>query len=80
MTNIFKTPEKVELRDRLQKIGIQVLEANGWTVERAVGMGKASVRRITKGGEAAPRVDQNITRPLYRLPSQAEGSRVGDAR
>jgi hypothetical protein len=51
MTNIFKTPEKVELRNRLHKIGVQVLEAEGWTVERVVGMGKASVRQITKGSK-----------------------------
>lgn len=50
MTNIFKTAKKVERKGRLFEIGLQTLEEAGWTVSRAPGMGKASVRRITKDG------------------------------
>ena len=49
MTNIFKTAEKVERKDRLFEIGVETLESQGWTVERSPGLGKASVRRIRKG-------------------------------
>lgn len=52
MTNIFKTPEKVERKKRLVEIGIETLQQQGWTVSRVEGVGKSSVRRITKGGES----------------------------
>ncbi|HEY0703111.1 MAG TPA: hypothetical protein VGD60_10115 [Candidatus Acidoferrales bacterium] len=51
MTNIFKTPEKVETRDRLFRIGLDVLRDQGWQVEKKPGLGKSSVRQITKGGK-----------------------------
>ena len=50
MTNVFKTVEKVERKDRLFEIGVQTLQKQGWTISREKGLGKASVRRITKEG------------------------------
>lgn len=50
MTNV-STPHKVSMRTRLFQIAQEVLEADGWKVERATGMGKGSVRRITRGSQ-----------------------------
>lgn len=50
MTNILATPEKGPRRDRLFQIGLQTLLQQGWKVERIPGIGKSSVRRISKGG------------------------------
>lgn len=52
MTNIFGSPQKVLLRDRLKEIGVQALEREGWTVTRIPGSGKASLRRISRGSES----------------------------
>lgn len=52
MTNVYATPEKVSTKARLFQIGVETLEGRGWTVERIPKMGKASVRRITKGKES----------------------------
>ena len=52
MTNVFATPEKVTRRDRLFQIGIETLQQEGWKVEKIPGLGKSSVRRITKGGNS----------------------------
>lgn len=51
MTNVFGTPEKAPRRDRLFQIGLKTLGEHGWNVERIPGIGKSSVRRITKGGK-----------------------------
>ncbi|HZR29907.1 MAG TPA: hypothetical protein VFA71_14105, partial [Terriglobales bacterium] len=51
MTDIFKTPEKLSRKDMLFRIGIETLQQEGWKVERIPGIGKSSVRRITKGGK-----------------------------
>jgi hypothetical protein len=51
MGNIFKTEAKIERKDELFQIGIETLERDGWIVSRATGLGKASVRRITKGSQ-----------------------------
>jgi hypothetical protein len=48
MTNV-KTPEKNELRDRLWEAALSALKQQGWSVERVLGSGKSSMRRITKG-------------------------------
>ncbi|AMY03261.1 hypothetical protein AB0V79_09060 [Mesorhizobium ciceri] len=48
MTNIFQTPEKGATKGLLFQAGIDVLQQNGWSVEKA-GLGKSSVRKITKG-------------------------------
>ena len=50
MTNV-STPKKTNLRSRLFQIGQEVLEKDGWKVERVAGLGKGSVRRITRGKE-----------------------------
>lgn len=50
MTNVYATPEKVGTKNRLFKIGLETLQQQGWTVERVLGSGKSSVRRITKDG------------------------------
>src|SRR5712664_1558441 len=51
MTNVNLTPEKGSLRDTLFQFGIETLQQHGWSVERIPGIGKSSVRRITKGGK-----------------------------
>jgi hypothetical protein len=51
MTNVYSTPEKVSLKRRLFSIGVEVLEREGYKVEREYGSGKASVRRVTKNGK-----------------------------
>jgi len=50
MTNIYRVPEKKPMRDRLFEIGLETLHKQGWKVERIPGIGKSSVRRITKSG------------------------------
>jgi hypothetical protein len=52
MTDIFKTPEKRDRKKRLFQIGVQTLQKQGWAVTREKGLGKSSVRRITKDGES----------------------------
>jgi len=52
MTNVFKVPEKHHRKKRLFQIGIETLQKQGWTVTREKGLGKSSVRRITKNGES----------------------------
>jgi hypothetical protein len=52
MTNVYATPEKVSMRERLFQIGLETLRQEGWKVERIPGIGKSSVRRITKGGKS----------------------------
>ena len=52
MTNVFATPEKRPLRDKLFQIGLETLQKQGYKVERIRGVGKSSVRQITKGGKA----------------------------
>jgi hypothetical protein len=49
MTNVYATPEKVTMKAALFGAAVSALEKNGWKVERVVGSGKSSVRRITKG-------------------------------
>jgi hypothetical protein len=51
MTNINKTPDKAPRRSRLFQIGLDSLRREGWTVERIPGIGKSSVRRMSKNGE-----------------------------
>src|SRR5262245_17201931 len=52
MTNIFNSPKKHERKKRLFQIGVEVLEAQGWTVAKEKGLGKSSVRRISKAGDS----------------------------
>lgn len=52
MTNVYGSPEKVAMKTRLLRIAIEVLQRDGWKVEREPRSGKSSVRRITKGGES----------------------------
>lgn len=52
MTNVFGTPEKGPMRNRLFQIGLETLHQQGWKVERIPRIGKSSVRRITKGGKS----------------------------
>lgn len=49
MANIFKTEAKVVRKGELFRAGVETLQRDGWSVNRAPGMGKASVRRIKKG-------------------------------
>jgi hypothetical protein len=53
MTNIFKTTEKRDRKKQLFRIGIETLQKHGWTVTREKGLGKSSVRRITRNGESS---------------------------
>jgi hypothetical protein len=50
VTNIYKTPEKKEIRDRLFNAALRALREQGWTTSRVVGAGRSSVRRIAKDG------------------------------
>lgn len=52
MTNIFKTPEKHGRKKRLFQIGLETLQRQGWAVKKEIGVGKSSVRRITRNGES----------------------------
>jgi hypothetical protein len=52
MTDIFKDPEKHRRKKLLFHLGVQTLQKQGWTVEREKGLGKSSVRRITKNGDS----------------------------
>lgn len=52
MTNVYSTPEKVARKERLFEVGLNTLQKEGWDVERIPGLGKSSVRRITKGGKS----------------------------
>jgi len=52
MTDVYGSDEKIERRTRLFQVGVETLQNGGWTVERVQGNGKASVRRITKGGKS----------------------------
>jgi hypothetical protein len=49
MTNIFNNPEKPERKSFLYQLAVETLEKNGWKVERVIGSGKSSLRRIVKG-------------------------------
>jgi hypothetical protein len=52
MTNVYGSPEKVEIKAQLFDAAVSALENAGWKVERIPGSGKSSVRRITKGKES----------------------------
>lgn len=52
MGNVYGNPRKAPLKERLFVIGLATLEQQGWKVERIPGLGKSSVRRITKGGKS----------------------------
>lgn len=52
MTNIFKDEWKRWRKRRLFQIGVELLESQGWRVTKERGLGKASVRRITRGAES----------------------------
>jgi hypothetical protein len=52
MTNIFKDDSKRWRKLRLFQIGVESLESQGWRVTKERGLGKASVRRISKGSES----------------------------
>ena len=73
MTNIFKTPEKVERKERLFEIGVQTLQGNGWTVTRESGLHKASVRRITKNGKSLLVSIRTTQDQWIAFPAKANG-------
>jgi hypothetical protein len=52
MTNVFVTPDKGPRKTQLFRIGIEALRKQGWDVERIPGIGKSSVRRISKAGRS----------------------------
>jgi hypothetical protein len=52
MTNVWKRPEKADIRRRLFQIAEETLKNNGWEVEKIPRFGKSSVRRIRKGTES----------------------------
>ncbi len=65
MTDVFKTPEKKPLKDRLFAIGLEALRSQGWAIERIPGEGKASVRLISKSGEKSRRVSIRTTQDQW---------------
>lgn len=79
MTNV-SAPGKVNLRNRLFQIGQQALEAEGWKVEKATGLGKGSVRRITRGKESllvSIRTTQDQYIAFPRTPDDKEWNTLG---
>lgn len=52
MANNYKTPGKLTMRSILFNHAIETLRKEGWTVEKARGLGKGSVRRITRDGQS----------------------------
>ena len=46
------TFDRGTVKSRLFRIGVETLEKNGWAVERVQGIGKSSVRKITKAGKS----------------------------
>jgi hypothetical protein len=50
MANVFGSPRKLATKQQLFEIALGALRANGWNVERILGAGKSSVRRISRGG------------------------------
>lgn len=53
MTNVSKTPGKIAVRGFLFQAAVEALRDDGWLVEKAQGLGKGSVRRITRDGKSA---------------------------
>ncbi|ULB12544.1 hypothetical protein ORIO_22490 (plasmid) [Cereibacter azotoformans] len=48
MTNVSATPQKVSLRRKLFELGEKALSDAGWSVTKIPGVGKSSVRRISR--------------------------------
>jgi hypothetical protein len=72
MTNVYRTPEKVTMKAQLFRIALEVLQKNGWKVEREPRSGKSSVRRITKGNESlliSIRTTQDTWIAFPRMPA-----------
>jgi hypothetical protein len=62
MGNIFGTPNKKVIKKWLFRKAVKALEHDGWVVERIPGIGKSSVRRLSKNGlvyKAAIRTTQD---------------------
>jgi hypothetical protein len=62
MANVFGSPRKLATKQQLFEIALGGLRANGWNVERILGEGKSSVRRISRGsvsGLASIRTSQD---------------------
>ncbi len=76
MTNIFKGPKKVELKYRLFEIGVVALQNAGWTVTKEKGLGKSSVRRITKGKESLLASIRTTQDQWIAFPPKPEGGWV----
>ena len=49
MTNVSATPEKMAIRRGLRAAAEHALREKGYKIERVLGAGKSSLRRITKG-------------------------------
>lgn len=81
MTNVFATPRKVETRNELFQIAVEALEREGWKVERVPKVGKASVRRITKGETtllASIRTSQDTYIAFQRNPEDTGWTTLDD--
>lgn len=80
MTNV-SAPHKVSMRTRLFQVAQEALEAEGWKVERATGMGKGSVRRITLGSQTklvSIRTSQNQYIAFPRTPDDKQWNTLDD--
>lgn len=81
MTNIFATPEKVSMRDQLQRAGFEALQRQGWVIEREPGIGKSSVRRISRGAESklvSFKTTQDTALAFSRTPDDEAWSTLED--
>jgi len=76
MTNVFKEPGKAELKYRLFEIGVGALENEGWVVTKEKGLGKSSVRRITKGKESLLASVRTTQDQWIAFPPKPEGGWV----
>ncbi len=71
MANVFGSPRKLATKQELFEIALGGLKANGWNVERILGAGKSSVRRISRGnvsGVASIRTSQDTWIAFPRNP------------
>ncbi len=50
MTDIFGSPEKKEIKQKLFSFAVQALEQSGWAVNRVKDNSKSSIRQISKNG------------------------------
>src|SRR5687768_9925487 len=74
MGNVYKDPGKHPMRKRLFEIGVEALQKLGYSVERVPRSGRASLRRITKGGKSLLVAIRTSQDTWIAFPPKADGS------